>query len=152
MKKKITPNNLVIYQTKSGALQLRGDFSKETMWATQAQIMEIFSIDQSVVSRHIANIFKDGEVVEKSNMQKMHTANSDKPVMLYSLDVILGVGYRTNSAKAINFRKWATEILRKHLVDGYTINRSRIIKNYESFLKVVEEIMKKHSNSQIYLR
>lgn len=69
-----------------------GDFSRETVWATQAQIVELFGVDQSVVSRHIKNIFKDGEIHEKSNMQKMHIANSDKPVTYYSLDIILAVG------------------------------------------------------------
>ncbi|MFZ2303931.1 MAG: virulence protein RhuM/Fic/DOC family protein [Minisyncoccia bacterium] len=130
----------VIYQAKSGAIELWGDFCKETVWATQAQIVDIFEIDQSVVSRHVKNIFKDGEVSEKSNMQKMHIANSDKPVILYSLDVILAVGYRANSAKAIKFRQWATSTLRKHLVDGFTINKSRISKNYDSFLKAVADV------------
>lgn len=80
---------IVIYQGKDGKIELRGDFRRETIWATQAQIVELFNIDQSVVSRHIKNIFKDREVDQKSNMQNMHIANSDKPVVLYSLDVIL---------------------------------------------------------------
>lgn len=130
----------VIYQAKSGAIELRGDFSKETLWATQAQIVGLFGVGQSVVSRHIKNIFKDGEIEEKSNMQKMHNANSDKPVILYSLDVILGVGYRTNSKVAIEFRKWATKTLRKHIVDGYTINWSRIGQNYDVFMEAVADV------------
>src|SRR3989344_9029265 len=113
-KAKALQKGVVIYQAKSGAIELRGDFVKETIWATQAQIIAIFDIDQSVVSRHIRNVFADGEVSEKSNMQKMHIANSDKPVVLYSLDVILAVGYRANSARAINFRRCATKTLREH--------------------------------------
>ncbi len=140
MKKSLLKNKVVIYQAKSGAILLRGDVGKETIWATQAQIVDIFNVDQSVVSRHVRNVFKDGEVPEKSNMQKMHIANSDKPVVLYSLDVILAVGYRTNSAKAIHFRQWATQTLRTHLIDGYTINRSRVVKNYAVFLDAVEKI------------
>ena len=70
-----SPKNVIIYQTKSGAIELQGDFKHETFWVTQAQIVKLFSIDQSVVSRHIKNIFKDGEVDRKSNMQKMHIAN-----------------------------------------------------------------------------
>ena len=127
-------NNIVIYQAKSGAIELKGDFGKETIWATQAQIVRLFDVDQSVISRHINNIFKDKEIDPKSNMQKMHNANSDKPVILYSLDVILGVGYRANSKVAIEFRKWATKTLRGYIVDGYAINRNRIAKNYEQFL------------------
>ncbi|MFT7644508.1 MAG: hypothetical protein ACI9BF_000157 [Candidatus Paceibacteria bacterium] len=90
---------MVIYQTKSGALKLRGYFSNDTVWATQAQIAEVYEIERSVVTKHIGNVFKSGEVNQKSNVQKMHIADSDKPVSLYSLDIILAVGYRTNSAK-----------------------------------------------------
>jgi prophage maintenance system killer protein len=139
--KKVTKNKeLIIYQAKNGALELRGDFSHETLWATQAQIVNLFGVDQSVVSRHIRNVFKDGEVIEKSNMQKMHIANSDKPVTLYSLDVILSVGYRTNSKIAIEFRKWATKTLREHITKGYTINRKQIGNNYDAFMKSVSDI------------
>ena len=104
---KNSKNSVVIYQAKNGAIELRGDVRQETIWATQAQVVQLFEVDQSVVSRHIRNIFKDGEVDEKSNMQKMHIANSDKPVTLYSLDMILSIGYRTNSKIAIEFRKFA---------------------------------------------
>jgi len=133
---------VVIFQAKSGAIELRGDFDKETIWATQAQILKIFDIDQSVVSRHVRNIFESKEVDKKSNMQKMHIANSDKPVVTYSLDVILAVGYRANSAKAIKFRQWATKTLREHITQGYTINRSRIGQNYDKFMQAVEGVQK----------
>ena len=75
--KKIQKNKtVVIYQAKNGAIELRGDFAHETIWATQAQIVDLFGVDQSVVSRHVRNIFRDGEIEEKSNMQKMHNASS----------------------------------------------------------------------------
>jgi len=131
---------LVVYRAKNGAIELRGDVAHETIWATQAQIVELFGVDQSVVSRHVRNIFKDGEVERKSNMQKMHIASSDKPVTFYSLDVVLGVGYRTNSKVAIEFRKWATKTLREHITKGYTINRKQIGKNYDAFMKAVGDI------------
>lgn len=142
MKNKQIKNNIVVYQAKSGAIELRGDISKETIWATQAQIVKLFGVDQSVVSRHIRNLFKDGEIEEKSNMQKMHIANSDKPVTFYSLDVLLGVGYRANSKVAIEFRKWATKTLRGYIVDGYAVNKNVIAKNYTQFASVVEDIKK----------
>ncbi|MBP6948974.1 MAG: virulence protein RhuM/Fic/DOC family protein [Candidatus Pacebacteria bacterium] len=135
-------NNLVIYQAKSGAIELKGDVGRETVWATQAEIVSIFGVDQSVVSRHIKNLFKDGEIEEKSNMQKMHNAISDKPVTLYSLDVILGVGYRTNSKVAIEFRKWATKTLRNYIVDGFVVDKKRIVKNYAHFLSIVDDVKK----------
>ena len=117
------PSQVIVYQAKDGAIELKGDYAHETVWATQAQIVCLFEVDQSVVSRHINNIFKDKEVAKKSNMQKMHNAISDKPVAYYSLDVILGVGYRTNSKVAITFRQWATKTLRSHILTGYSINK-----------------------------
>jgi prophage maintenance system killer protein len=140
VKRKQTQGRAVVYQAKNGAIELRGDFSHETLWATQAQIVDLFGVDQSVVSRHIKNVFNDAEVDRKSNMQKMHIASSDKPVALYSLDVILAVGYRTNSKVPIAFRQWATKTLREHIVKGYTINRKRIAANYDAFIKSVGDV------------
>lgn len=134
------PSQVVVYQAKDGAIELKGDYNHETVWATQAQIVSLFAVDQSVISRHINSIFKDKEVDKKSNMQKMHNAISDKPVAYYSLDVILGVGYRTNSKVAISFRQWATKTLRSHILTGYTINKKMIGKNYDKFLQAVEEV------------
>ena len=142
MKNSIKKNKVIIYQAKSGAIELRGDFDKKTIWATQNDLGELYEKDQSVVSRHIRNIFKDGEVNEKSNMQKMHIANSDKPVVLYSLDIILAVGYRTSSAQAIEFRKWSAGILKKYITEGYVVNKKTIGKNYEQFLRAVDDVKK----------
>jgi len=124
-------NSIVIYQTKDGKNELEVNFDGESVWLSQKQIVEIFEKDQSVISRHIGNILKDNEVDEKSNMQKMHIANSDKPVTFYSLDIVLAVGYRTNSKKAIFFRKWATTVLKKYLIDGYAINEKKVIQTKE---------------------
>ncbi len=140
--KTLKSNNVVIYQTKSGSIELKGDIGKDTIWATQAQIAQIFNIDRSVATKHINSILKDREVDGKSNVQKMHIANSDKPISFYSLDMILAVGYRSNSSKAMVFRQWATKTLRSYIVDGYAINKSRIAKNYTQFLSVVEDIKK----------
>jgi len=140
MKNKIKNNNIVIYQTPKGSLELRGDKRHDTIWATQSDIASLFDIDQSVVSRHASKIFKLREIDLKSNMQKMHIANSDKPTTFYSLDVILGIGYRTNSARAINFRKWANKILKKHITEGYTINPKQLANNYEAFVKTISDV------------
>ncbi len=117
-------DNIVLY--KNGEIELNISVDNETIWLTQKDIVEIFNKDQSVISRHINNILKDKEVDEKSNMQKMHIANSDKPVKLYSLDIVLAVGYRTNSAKAIEFRKWATKVLKQYITQSYVINSNKI--------------------------
>ncbi len=140
MEKKSLKNTVVVYQAKNGAIELRGDADNETIWATQAQIADIFSIDRSVTTKHIGNILKHKEVEEKSNVQKMHIANSDKPVTFYSLDVVLAVGYRANSGRAIEFRKWATKTLRQHITNGFTINPKVLKSHYAEFQKAVENI------------
>ncbi|MEA2091723.1 MAG: RhuM family protein [Campylobacterota bacterium] len=119
-------SDIVIYE--NGNLELNIEFENETIWLNQKQIVELFEKDQSVISRHINNIFKDNEVDEKSNMQKMHIANSDKPVKFYSLDIVLAVGYRTNSSKAIMFRQWATKVLKEYLINDYVINKDKLQK------------------------
>ncbi|HBI25775.1 MAG: RhuM [Candidatus Wolfebacteria bacterium GW2011_GWC2_39_22] len=141
MAKNIVPQNkIAIYQTQKGALELQSDIKNETIWATQADISNLFGKSQSVVSRHIASILRSGEIDKKSNMHKMHITNIDKPVIYYSLDMVLAVGYRTNSAKAIAFRQWATKTLRSYIVDGYAINRSRVQNNYDSFLQAIADV------------
>ena len=134
---------IIIYQSPKGAIELRGDTDKQTIWATQAQIAEVFNIERSVATKHIKNLIKDGEIDEKSVCAKFaHTAEDGKTydVQFYNLDVILAVGYRTNSSRAISFCQWTTKILREHITKGYTINPSRIKKNYSDFLSAVEKV------------
>ena len=119
-------NEIVIYQTTDKQTEILVNFDSETVWLTQEQIVALFKRDQSVISRHIRNIFKAGELEEKSNMQKMHIANSDKPVVFYNLDVIISVGYRVNSVQGTQFRQWATKRLKDYLVKGYAINEKRL--------------------------
>lgn len=144
--RKINKNKgIVIYQAKNGAIEFRGDFSNETIWATQEQISEVFGVERSVVTKHIGNILKDKELDRSSVCAKFaHTARDGKTyqVQYYNLDVILSVGYRANSARAIEFRKWATRTLRGYIVDGFVINKNRIAKNYTQFLDVVENLKK----------
>ncbi len=130
-------SNIVVYN--DGELELKISVNDETIWLTQAQICNIFEKDQSVISRHINNIFKDEEVDGKSNMQKMHIANSDKPVSFYSLDIVLAVGYRTNSSKAIRFRQWATLILKNYIQNAYVINGEKITN--DRFLSLEKEVI-----------
>ena len=143
MKKRQAKTNIVVYQAKSGAIELRGDLSHETIWATQAQIADVFQIERSVVTKHIRNVLKDKELDADSVCANFaHTATDGKvyQVLFYNLDVILAVGYRANSKRAIEFRKWATKTLREHITKGYTINRKQIGKNYDAFMKAVGDI------------
>jgi len=133
---KVNKSDMVIYD--DGELELNVSVTQDTLWLTQAQLCDIFEKDQSVISRHINNIFRDNEVDEKSNMQKMHIANSDKPVSFYSLDIVLAVGYRTNSSKAIKFRQWATSVLKSYITNGYAINSEKITN--ERFVSLENEV------------
>ncbi len=121
-------NKIELYKTQDGKNELQVSFDGESFWLSQNQIAQVFEKDRSVITKHINKILKDEEVDEKSNVQKMHIANSDKPVTFYSLDIVLAVGYRTSSQKAIEFRKWATQVLKKYLTDGYAINETKITK------------------------
>ena len=117
---------IIIYQTEGGQSLLEVHLGKETVWLSQAQMVELFQRDQSVISRHIRNVFKEGELEEESNMQKMHIANSDKPAAFYNLDVIISVGYRVKSQRGTQFRIWATSVLKDHLLKGYSFNSKRL--------------------------
>ena len=117
---------IIIYKAQGDGTILEVHLEKETVWLTQGQMADLFQRDQSVVSRHINNVFKEGELDKKSNMQKMHIANSDKPVTFYNLDVIISVGYRIKSLHGTQFRIWATSVLKDHLIRGYTVNERRL--------------------------
>ncbi len=117
-------------------------FQNETVWLSQAQMVDLFGRDQSVVSRHIRNAIVDGEINEKSNMQKMHIANSDKPVTFYDLDVIISVGYRIKSQQGVQFRRWATQHLKNILIQGYSLHQKRFEQNAQALqqaLKLIEK-------------
>lgn len=117
---------LVVFDAGDREFTFPIDGERETIWASQAQIQELFGIDQSGVSRHVRNVFADQEVDAESNMQKVHIASSDRPVTLYSLDVILAVGYRANSGRAITFRRWASGVLKQYLLEGAALNERRL--------------------------
>ena len=118
-----------IYKGLSGEVIFDVDTEGETIWATQAQITELFGVDRTVVSRHLNNIFKDGELEEARVCAKnAHTGSDGKTyqVKMYNLDAIISVGYRVNSKKATQFRVWATSVLKKYLVSGAAINQKRL--------------------------
>ena len=89
---------------------------------TADQMAILFKRDRTVIVKHIANVFSEGELDKISNVQKMHIPNSDKPVKLYNLDVIISVGYRVKSQRGTQFRIWATQRLKEYIVKGFTID------------------------------
>ena len=104
-------NQIVIYQTEDGLTKIEVNFDNETVWLTQAQISELFQRERSVITKHINNVFSERELDEESNVQILHIANSDKPVKLYNLDVIISVGYRVKSKRGVQFRQWALKVI-----------------------------------------
>ena len=118
--------DLVRFSDNDFELDVRADSENETVWLTQKEISLLFETERSVISKHINNILKCGEISAKSNVQKMHITQSDKPIGLYSLDIILSVGYRVNSKRGIQFRRWANKVLKEYLIQGYAINQKRI--------------------------
>ena len=119
---------IVLYQPDENVrIEVRLDSDMETVWLTQAQMAELFQKDQSNIARHIRNVFDEGELMEDSNMQILHiTLSKYKPTKIYSLDVIISVGYRVKSQRGTMFRIWATKVLKEHLLRGYSINRQLI--------------------------
>lgn len=116
-------NKIVIYQTEDGQTQIDVRLENETVWLTQAQMAELFQKDQSVVARHINNLFKEGELQKDSNMHFLHnTQYKYRPTTIYSLDVIISVGYRVHSKRGTAFRIWARQIIKDYLVKGYAVN------------------------------
>ncbi len=99
---------------------------QDSVWLRQEQMGKLFGRERSVITKHLRNIFTEGELEEKSNVQNLHITGSDKPVKLYNLDVIISVGYRVKSIEGTRFRQWATQRLREYLVQGYTLNQQRL--------------------------
>jgi prophage maintenance system killer protein len=133
-------NKIQIYQTADGVVRLEVSLDKDTVWLSQAQMVALFGRDQSVVSRHIRNALAEGELSEKSNMQKMHIANSDKPVVYHDLDVVISVGYRIKSERGVQFRRWATQVLRQYLVQGYSLNQQLLEAQQEKLAELKQAI------------
>ena len=119
-------NEIIVF--KNGGLELEVNVSedRENVWLSKQQMADLFQRDRTVISKHLKNIFNESELSEKSNVQNLHVANSDKPVPFYSLDVIISVGYRVKSPNGIIFRKWATSILKDYMIKGYSINQKRL--------------------------
>lgn len=118
--------DIIIYNTADGKAEIKLYADNGTVWLTQAQIAELFTKNISTISRHIANIFDENEIEEKSNLRFMQIANSDKPVAFYSLDVILAVGFRVRSPRGTQFRQWANNTLKEYLQKGFILDKDRL--------------------------
>ncbi len=117
-----TNGEIVLYQPDD-KISIEVKLGDDTVWLSQQQMSELFQKDRTVITRHINNIFIEGELEEKSNVQNLHFPFSDKPVKVYNLDVIISVGYRVKSQRGTQFRRWATSVLKEYLLRGYSMNQ-----------------------------
>ena len=146
----LAPNNgEVVLYNPDDTIRLEVRMNDETVWLTQAQMADLFQKDQSVIARHISNVFKEGEQDEESNMQILHnTFSKYKPTKVYSLDIIISVGYRVKSQRGVMFRKWANKVLKDYLLRGFAINNrlNQIEQNVKSHFIEYDKILQDHQN------
>ena len=151
---RIMANNMIIYTTADGLTKVETTFDRDTVWLTREQMATLFQRDRSVISRHIQKVFSEGELDEKSNVQKMHVPNSDKPVVFYNLDVIISVGYRVKSQRGVQFRIWASAILKEYLKKGFAMDDDRL-KNLGGggyFKELLERIRDIRASEKVFYR
>ncbi|NCO82552.1 MAG: virulence RhuM family protein, partial [Thiomicrospira sp.] len=118
-----------LFQTEDNQIQLQVSLQDQTVWLSQSQICQLFDRERSVITKHIRNVFKEGELERDSVCANFaHTADDGKTYQVdhYNLDVIISVGYRVKSKRGVQFRKWATRVLNQYLVEGYALNEKRL--------------------------
>jgi DNA ligase (NAD+) len=146
-------SSIVIYQSKEGNIQLEVNFSEEMVWLSLNQMAELFDRDKSVISRHLANIFKSDElqkietVAKFATVQQEGSKNVTREIEYYNLDAILSVGYRVNSKQGSNFRKWASQVLKDYLIQGYSLHKEQLAKKGVAELQRVIDLLQKTLNN-----
>ena len=130
-------NSIEIYRSQDGSVQLNVKLENETVWLSANQMAMLFDRDAKTIRKHINNMFADGELTKESNTHFLRVANSDKPVPFYNLDVIISVGYRVKSQQGVQFRRWATSVLKQYLIKGYAINQQIKLDRYNELKDVV---------------
>ena len=147
-------NQIIIYQTEDGLTKIDVTLENETVWLNQDQTAELFQRDRTVITKHIGNIFREGELDEKSNVQFLHVANSDKPVKYYNLDIIISVGYRVKSLRGTQFRIWANSILKEYLIKGFAMNDDLLKSSGggDYFKELLDRIRDIRSSERVFYR
>lgn len=147
-------SDMIIYTTEDGLAKIEATFDGDTVWLSKAQMAELFQRDRSVISKHIKNVFEEGELPRESNVQILHIAKSDKPVEFYNLDVIISVGYRVKSKRGTQFRIWATGILKEYMRKGFALDDERL-KNLGGggyFKELLERIRDIRASEKVFYR
>ena len=147
-------SDIIIYTTDDGLTKIETTFDGDTVWLSKAQMAELFQRDRSVISKHIKNIFEEGELLREGNVQILHVANSDKPVEFYNLDVIISVGYRVKSKRGTQFRIWAIGVLKEYMRKGFALDDERL-KNLGGggyFKELLERIRDIRASEKVFYR
>lgn len=138
---------MVIYETGAKSVQFNLDPGEETIWATQAQMAELFDVNAQAVGKHLRHIYQDGELEEERTCSILEQVQTEgerevkRKVKVYNLDAVISVGYRVNSRKATDFRIWATRILKRYIVDGMALNERRLGELSQERLRKVADTM-----------
>ncbi|NYS79322.1 MULTISPECIES: RhuM family protein [Halomonadaceae] len=138
-----------IFTSEDGQSHLEVTLEQETVWLSQAQMCELFGRERSVITKHIRNVFKEGELERNSVCAKFaHTAEDGKSYQVdhFNLDVIISVGYRVKSPRGVQFRKWATDVLKQYLIQGYTLNQRRLTERGIEFEQAVNLLSRTLTN------
>jgi len=139
-------SELIFYQTEDGRTHLEVRLEENTVWLSQKLIADLFQKDVRTINEHILNIFEEGELLPESTIRKFRIVQKEgertveRDIDFYNLDVIISVGYRVNSKRDTQFRIWATNVLRRHLVDGYTINEKRLKAQRNKILELQDTV------------
>ncbi len=144
-------SEVILYTTPEGDAQVDVRLDEDTVWLSTEQMAALFGRERSVITKHLKNIFKEGELPLESNVQNLHIAGAAKPVRFYQLDVIISVGYRVNSKRGTQFRQWATRTLRDHLVRGFTVNQRRLADNTQELAAALELVRRTAAAEQLTL-
>ena len=128
-------NEIIIFENQGVKLEV--SLSEETVWLTQKQMEELFNVTHPTISEHISNIFKEGELDEKTSVGISDKSSGGRKSKLYNLDVIISVGYRVKSKNGVIFRKWATKVLKEYLLKGYAVNQKRL-ETLEKTIKLID--------------
>ncbi|EGR0521910.1 hypothetical protein FG081_17875 [Vibrio cholerae] len=141
-----------VFISQDGVLRLDVSFDDETVWLSLNQLVDLFERDKSVISRHIRNLFSEGELERDSVVAKNATTAKDRKVYqvdYYNLDVIISVGYRVKSTRGVQFRQWATKTLKQHLLQGYTLNQQRLVERGIEFNQAVSLLSQTLTNQSL---
>ncbi|MDH2918249.1 MAG: RhuM family protein [Sideroxydans sp.] len=147
-------SEVLIYASESGQTQVDVRLDAETVWLTQEQMAALFGRERSVVTKHLRNVFKEGELdatatcAKFAQVQNEGGRNVTRDIEYYNLDVIISVGYRVKSTQAVQFRQWATRTLREHLVQGYTLNSTRLAERGINEAQQAIELLARTLNNQ----